>query len=136
MQLADKAQHYLEKVDSVKSYTAKANNCEKALRLLEEADIYPECREIISDYDKLTSRLNSIIKVLPVVGHIEKAYRYQFKGKEAAEKNALLDALYEIRTNEISNEDFWRAEVLPEGTGEIIEIETIESRLKELGWEG
>jgi hypothetical protein len=133
---AERAQSLFEKIQSLKTNTAKANNCEKALAELRKVDHLPETREYITNYDGLVAQLESLKKVLPVIGHIEKAYRHQFKGSDKAEKNALLDALYEIQTHGISDEDFERAQAYPEGTGEIVERKNIERRLRELGWDG
>lgn len=135
VRLAERAQAELAKVNNLKTSTGQANACGRALGYLTAAEEYPSCREIISNYDELVARVKAVRKVLPVVGHIEKAYRHRFKGKDAAEKNALLDALYEIQTYRITDEEIALAEVMPGGTGEIVEIAGIRQRLRELGWE-
>lgn len=132
--LALKIQAAVDKLESVKTTAAKVNNCQKVLSLLDQAGSSPECVAMITNYGEVVDRLRSIEKVLRAVDHVEKAYKHQFKGNAAAEKNALLDALYEIRTKRVTNRDFDIAMVMPEGTGEIIRIENIQNRLKELGW--
>lgn len=132
--IALKVQDVLEKITYLKTNSAKINNCGKAISLLNKADEYEECHEVIKNFNELKSRLISIQNVLPVVDHIEKSYKHKFKGKAKPEQNSLLDALYEIRQKGITNQDFVEAEVFPEGTGEIVTIEGIQQRLSELGW--
>src|SRR5690606_12526509 len=134
-EIAIAVQDSLNKIHAVKSSTAKINNCKKALARLRQAEEYPECREVITNYDELKDRLISIPKVLPVVDAVEKAYRFRFKGKDSSELNALKDALYEIMQKNVTNHDFVQAMVFPEATGEILTIEGIRDRCKELGWE-
>lgn len=134
-QIAFKAQDLFEKISTLKTSTAKANNCGKALNLLAQAEEYPECRQVIQNYDELMERLEAIQKVLPVVDFVEKSYKHKFKAKDKSELNSLQDALFEIKKKGITNQDFEVALVFPEGTGEIITIEGIESRCKQLGWE-
>lgn len=133
--IAFKVQDVLEKISTLKTNSAKVNNCGKAIDLLNNAEEYEECKEVITNFDELKSRLTKIQKVLPVVDYVEKSYKHQFKGKDKSEQNSLLDALYEIRQKRITNQDFKDAEVFPEGTGEIITVEGIKQRLAELGWE-
>ena len=132
--LALKIQRAVEKVESVKTTAARVNNCQKAIALMESAESNPECVRMIANYGEVLDRLRSIQKVLRAVDHVEKADRHQFKGNAAAEKSALLDALYEIRTKGVTNSDFDIAMVVPESTGEILRVESIVARLKELGW--
>lgn len=134
--LSEQANHYLSKIDSAKTVTSKINNCDKGLDLLIRAGQYPECRTVITNYDELIDRIQRIKKVLPVGDYLEKAQKHNFKGKDSSEKNSLLDALYEIRTNNITNEDFEIANLHDDQTGEIITVEKVENRLKDLGWEG
>ena len=131
---AEKVQRSLDKVATLKTPTAQIRHCETALAQLYKLEEYPNVRSVVSNLDELKVRLHALIKVLPIMKHIEKAYRHQFKGAEKAEKNALLDALYDIETNDVTNEDFFNAETFPEGTGEIVEIESIKRRLTQLGW--
>lgn len=135
-QLTEKANKYLAKIQTVKTTSSKINNCEKALEILRQAEQYPECREVIEGYDQLIYKIESIKKVLPVGKYLEKAQKHNFKGKDSSEKNSLLDALYEVRTKNITNEDFEIAELHDDQTGEIVSIEMIENRLYDLGWEG
>jgi GTP1/Obg family GTP-binding protein len=132
--IAFDVQDVLEKISTLKTTGAKVNNCVKAIALLNKAEEYQECREVITNFDELKSRLIKIQKILPVIDYVEKAHKHQFKGKNKSEQNSLLDALYEIRQKELTNQDFIEAEVFPEGTDEIITIEGIEKRLAELGW--
>lgn len=133
--LAYKIHDLLEKIMSLKTSSAKINNCGKALLLLNQAEEYEECRQVIKNFDELQNRLIRIQQVLPIVDYVEKSYKHRFKNKDSSEKNTLLDALFEIKTKGITNQDILEAEVYPESTGEIITIEGIIGRLKELGWE-
>lgn len=135
-QLAEKANKHLTKIQTVKTTSSKINNCDKALEILHQAEQYPECREVIEDYDQLIDKIERMKRVLPVAKYLEKAQKYNFKGKDSSEKNSLLDALYEIRTKNITNKDFAIAELHDDQTGEIVSIEMIENRLYDLGWEG
>ena len=125
----------LEKITTLKTTSARVNNCSKALGLLDKAEGYEECRQVITNFDVLRSRLDKIQKVLPVVDYVDKSYKHRFKGKDSSEKNTLLDALFEITTKEITNQDIIEAEVYTESAGEIITVEGIKNRLKGLGWE-
>lgn len=132
--IASKANEYLRKVNSLKTTSSKLKNCEKALDALYTAGAYKECRDVIENYDELILKIETIKKVLPVGDSLDKAKKHNFKQKESSEKNALLDALYEIRTNNITNQDFDIAELHDENSGEIVTVELIEDRLQELGW--
>jgi len=136
LQIVEKVNNRLSKIQSVKTTSSKINNCEKALDLLKQADRFPGCRKVITNYDELVDKIERIKKVLPVGKYIEKAQKHNFKGKDSSEKNSLLDALYEIRTKNITNEDFEIAELHDDQTGEIVTIEMVENRLYDLGWEG
>lgn len=133
--LGEKAQAALNRIESLKTATAKANACGKAISLLKQAEQYPECRQVINGYDALIDRLARAKKVLPVISHIERAYKHKYKGKEKLELNALQDALFDIKVHDVTNQDFDLAGVYPEGTGEIVSIENIEDRCRKLGWE-
>lgn len=124
------------RIKSLKTTTPKVSACGRAIAVLNEAEQYPECREVLTNYDELKERIRCIGRVLPAVNAVEKAYKHRFKGSKKPEMNALLDALYHIKTNNVTDREFSVAEVFPEGTGEIIEIGSIEGRLRELGWEG
>ena len=136
MSLAEGVQRDVEKINSLKTPASRVTRCKAALAKLRDMNDFEECRQVVSNYDELKAQLRAMIKVFPVIDKVEKAYKNRFKGKDNMEKNALLDALYEIQTNEVTNEDFLTAQIMPEGTGEIVQIEGIVDRLKELGWEG
>ena len=133
--VAYKAQKIADKVSELKTNSAKANHCAKAQKLLESISSMPEAREVVKNFDEIFSRLESMQKVFPVIGFVEKSYKHRFKGKAQPELNALQDALYEINTQGIEDKDFEIAMVFPEGTGEIVTIGGIEQRCIELGWE-
>lgn len=128
-------QKQLKKVNELKTPKSRVTRCEKAIAILEKHAGNTEAREVITNLDEVFQRLKSMKKVIPVVDYVERAYKHEFKGKDNAEKNALLDALYHIRMHRVTNADFFTAGVLPEATGEIIQIENIEKRLRELGWD-
>lgn len=135
LRIAYKAQDIVEKMHTVKTSSAKANNCRKAREVLMQATAYPEYREVIRNHGELVDRLEAIEKVLPVINHIEKAYKHQFKSKDKSELNCLQDALYEIQSKGLTDRDFEVAMVFPEGTGELITIDGIKDRCIRLGWE-
>lgn len=135
LSIAERLQNVLNKIDKVKTTSSKVNNCTKALDLINNAFVYPEARKVIENIDELELRVAKIKDVLPIINHLEKSYRHRFKKKEKSELNCLLDALYEIKTNNINNEDFEIAKIYPENTEEMVTIEKITSRAKELGWE-
>lgn len=127
-------QRVLEKASTLKTTGAKLNNYVKAEKLLLGSQGFKECGEVVKNYDEILDRVPRMRKVLPAISAVEKSYRHRFKKKHNLELNSLLDAIYEIRSNDITNEDFSVAMIMPEGTGEIVTIEGIESRLGELGW--
>ena len=114
---------------------AKKKRAETILQVLNRVTDYPEYQEVFENYDELYEQLNSMILVAPVIEHLKKAHKYKFKKKDSSEKNALLDAMYEIEQNNITDDDFYKLGSHNEETGEIISISQIEERLKELGWE-
>lgn len=128
-------QNTLEKIEKVKTTTSKINNCSKALDIMDEALAYPEAREVIENIDELRLRVIKIKKVLPVIDYIEKANKHRFKKKGKSELNCLLDALYEIGTNNITDEDFRIAKFVPADTKQMVTIQQIKTRAKELGWD-
>lgn len=129
------AQSYSDRMSSVKTPAAQVNNAQKALSVLHEAGEYQECREVIKNYDEIVGRLDAIIRVAPVIAAMDRAYKHKFKGSQKSELNALLDALYEIRKNNVNNADILSSGMMPDGTGEIVQIENIERRCRELGWD-
>ncbi|MFC1688276.1 hypothetical protein ACFL07_01280 [Pseudomonadota bacterium] len=136
--IAMKVQAELNNVESQQGATARANHCKRALGLLHSTKKYwPIYKEVIENYDELEARLGAMQKVFPVIDHIERAYKARFKGNASSELNALTDALYAVQTGQVSNDDLIRAEIFPEGAlGEVVQIEDIINRAKELGWEG
>jgi len=129
-------QEQLEEVSSLKGTTARVNRCKAALNKLYEVRQIEGYKEVVTNYDKVHERLESMIKVFPAIDKVERAYKHRFEGKDRLELNALTDALHEIQTGRVSNEDFVKAEIFPEGAnGEIVQIEGIKSRLQELGWD-
>jgi|GEM_PF-1890230 len=134
--LAFKAQDACAKLSEMKTATGQSNQAKRAIAILEEAAAYPECHQVIRNYDEMCRRLEAIQKVAPVIDKIEKSYRHKFKGNEKAELNALLDAMYEITTEYITDQDLLDAEMYPSGTGEIVSIAGIRNRCRQLGWEG
>ncbi len=136
--IALKVQAELSEIDSPKGLTARVGHCKKAIGLLHSAKEYwPIYKEVIENYDELEVRLESMQKVLPVIDYVEKAYKARFKGNASSELNALIDALYAVQTGQVTNGDLIRAEIFPEGAfGEIVQIEDVIERAKELGWEG
>ncbi len=136
--IASKVQAELSEIDSLKGLTARVGHCKKAIGLLHSAKEYwPIYKEVIENYDELEVRLESMQKVLPVIDYVEKAYKARFKGNASSELNALIDALYAVQTGQVTNGDLIRAEIFPEGAfGEIVQIEDVIERAKELGWEG
>jgi len=134
--LALKAQNACDRLPDMKTATGQSNQAKRALALLKEADAYPECRQVIRNYDQMCRRLEAIQKVAPVIDKVEKAYRHRFKGKEKPELNALLDALYEVTTGHITDQDIVAAEMYPSGTGEIVSIAGLKERCRQLGWDG
>lgn len=134
--LAYKAQDACAKLSDMKTATGQSNQAKRALAILQEAAAYPECRQVIRNYDHMCRRLEAIQKVAPVIDKVEKAYRHKFKGKEKSELNALLDALYEITTERVTDQDIIDAEMYPSGTGEIVSIAGLKERCRQLGWDG
>jgi len=114
---------------------AKKKRAETILQVLNRVSDYPEYQEVFESFDELYKQVKSMLLVAPVIEHLKKAHKYKFKKKDSSEKNALLDALYEIEQNNITDDDFMRLGSHNEETGEIISISQIEERLKELGWE-
>lgn len=124
-----------DKVMSSKTLAPQLNNIQKALDALDDCETFIECREVITNFDAIKMRLVSLQKVLPVLKHIDKAYKNRYKEKDKMELDALKDAMYEINTKIITNDDFELAQAFPEGTGEIVTIEGLIGRCRELGWE-
>lgn len=122
----------LNQSDNLKT---KKKRAETILQILNRASQYPEHQEVFNNFDELYDQISSMLLVAPVVEHLKKAHKFRFKKKDASEKNALLDAMYEIEQNNITDDDFDKLGSHNEETGEIISISQIEERLKELGWE-
>ncbi|WGK60538.1 hypothetical protein QAO71_10580 [Halopseudomonas sp. SMJS2] len=135
-QIASSVQGLYEKMAEAKTAATRSSRAQKALDTLKQVTAYPEYRDVIRDYDKKAQHLEAITRVSPVIAAVEKAYRHKFKGSQKPELNALLDALYEIKKNAVTNDDIRNARIMPEGTGEIVAIEDIERRCRELGWDG
>lgn len=130
-------QAQLDKVSSLKGMTERLNRSKDALNKLEEVRQIEGYEEIVKNYDDVHARLESMIKVIPVIDQVDRACQHRSRGKDRPELNALSDALYEIQTGQVSNEDFVKAELFPESAeGEMVHIEGIQGRLKELGWDG
>tara|TARA_R110000751_G_scaffold246682_3_gene346575 strand:- start:1126 stop:1662 length:537 start_codon:yes stop_codon:yes gene_type:complete len=134
--LAFKAQDACAKLSEMKTATGQSNQAKRAIAILEEAAAYPECHQVIRNYDEMCRRLDAIQKVAPVIDKVEKAYRHKFKGNEKSELNALLDAMYEITTENVTDQDIIDAEIYPSGTGEIVSVTGLRERCRQLGWKG
>lgn len=134
-QIGSSVQSLYEKMNEAKTASTRSSRAQKTLDTLKQVTAYPEYRDVIRNYDEMAQHLEAIARVAPVIAAVEKAYRHKFKGSQKPELNALLDALFEIRKNDVTNDDIRNARLMPEGTGEIVEIENIERRCRELGWE-
>ena len=135
--LSNRLMQSCEKIESIKGTTARMNRCKSALNDIEALRQYSDHQEVITNLDELEVRLHSMLKVFPVIDKMSRAYKHRFAGKANLERSALVEALYAIQVEGVTNEDFIRAEVLPEGArGEIVQIEDIVSPAKQLGWEG
>ncbi|MEQ9464274.1 MAG: hypothetical protein RJQ10_11495 [Haliea sp.] len=133
--LAEQVQNSLAKMETAKTLASRVNHTSRALEHLELAFFYPVCTDVISNAHEIRDRLKAMIRVFPVIDLVEKSYRQRFKGKSAAELSALQDALYEIGMKGITNVEIEQAQIYPEGTGEIVTIESIQDRCRKLGWE-
>lgn len=134
--IAVKAQAAYDKATDAKTATGQVNGAKRAIAILSEAEAYPEYREVIRNYDEMHDHLEAITRVAPVIDKVEKAYRHKFKGNDKSELNALLDAMYEIRTQDVTDRDIFIARLFPSGTGEIVSVSGIQARCKQLGWDG
>ena len=124
----------IDKAKNLKTATARVNALEKAANLLKQAAVIKNYQEVFPSYQHDLDKVMMCAQVFPVVNYFEKAQKQRFKNKDNPEKNALLDALYEIKTKDLTDEDFEFAQVLTD-QGELINVSIIESRLRELGWE-
>lgn len=136
VEIGKKINHHLNKIETAKTIDSKVNNCDKIIELLEQAKKLPQCRNVLKKYDKLVDKIPRIKKLLPVEEYLDKAQKHRFKGKDYFEKNALLNALYDIKTKNITNKDFEVLQLRDDKTNELITVQLIENRLHDLGWEG
>lgn len=134
--LGMQANVFLDKVNTGKTTKSRIDNCDRALSVLDQARYYEGYINVLPTYNELVEKIEAIKLILPVMDHLKKAHKSRFKGSEKTEKNNLLDALYEIDTNAINDDDFETAEACDDETGEMVTIDMILSRLRELGWEG
>lgn len=125
----------LKKLQTLKTTSAQVNCCDRALSLLKQAEQYDVCREVIPRFDEINRTLNKAKLTLPTFGYLEKAKKHRFKQNKNMEKNALLDALYEIRQRGITNDDLTGEYTGADNDSDNVTIEGIENRLSELGWE-
>ena len=107
-------------------------NAQAYLREMEE---YSLVRTVIDNFDDLRQVIDAKVRVLPVIDAVEKSHKAKFTGNEKSELSALQDAMWEVRVNNVTNEDFKLAGLLVERTGEILTIERILKRCAELGWQ-
>lgn len=126
------ARNYLKRIPSLPDTRAKVQTYEKAGEALRRAGRYPECREIIQNYDSLLRRIKRISMVLPVYDLVEKSHEFHSNDDTSSEKQILLAALRHIKTYQISNQDFMIADIKQNGTDNVIQIEDILYRLKDL----
>lgn len=134
--IADNINDYANGLNTAKTTKTKLKYCEKALSELHRAETLDDnYKTIFPEHGQLFKKFAALEVVLPVMDHLNKAHKNRFKQKNAAEKNNLLDALYEIKEKAIHDEDFVVADLRNEETGELTTISGIETRLKELGWE-
>ena len=105
------------------------------MEILEEVPSVPHYEEIFKDYENDLANLKATVRVLPIYEFYNKAEKHRFKGKDKSELNVLLDALYEVKKENLFEEDFTRGKVFTDH-GEILTLAMLENRAKELGWEG
>jgi len=130
-----KAQKYIDKAYESKSSATKINNYKKALDILLALNRYDDYRELSKDSDKSVEILRKAIRVMPIIEYVTKASKHRFKGNTKQELAALQDALYEIRMKNISNEELTVTDkICSDDMRPIITIESMVSRLAELGW--
>ncbi|MDB5971580.1 MAG: hypothetical protein JWQ90_4030 [Hydrocarboniphaga sp.] len=108
--------------------------CRRTLLLMQSVRDLPELRGLIADFDQHLARIQAIERVASAVECVERSYTFRRRGDAAAERNELLGALALIRNRELTNRDFEIAAVMPKDTGEIVKVENVVERLRQLGW--
>ena len=138
MFLTEKALMYADRAQDVNGVKAKQNNCSKALQYIYEAKQYKsidECKEFTDTFPDLIAHLKALKKVLPVIAYLEKAEKHRYKDSKRAEKNSLLDAMYEIEKYSITDDDFIKSELPIDYFDEDDTVNAIKRRLNSLGYD-
>lgn len=134
--LAYAALKFVERMNEAKTGRGQANNAGRAISIMLQAAEFAECRSVMLNYDEVMEQLEAAEKVAMAVDAVARSYKHRFKGSDKSELAALLDALYEIKKTGATNQDFIDSMLTPDGLGELVTIEGIRKRCKELGWEG
>lgn len=95
---------------------------------------YPDCTHIVENFEETLAGLKAKEKVLPMIDPLEKAAKARFKENDSAEKNALLDALYQAKLKKVTDKDIKKADIVPDGMDGIVLMDDLRDRLHQLGW--
>jgi len=136
LSLVEEVEELTGLVSTLRGLDNRLEYCNRALRLMEEMESYPLCREVVENFDKNRDKIRRIRKILPFAEYFDRAGRHRFKGNSALERDALLDALYEAESSDIADEDLRIAELLDAPGGKPVTLQRVTRRLQELGGQG
>jgi len=119
------ANELLKESYAAKTITSKQYRCERAIQEMENALSICKNENIINTIQEC----KALYKVIPVFDFIEKADKLVFKKQNKKALDKYLDAIYEIKTSNITNDDFILSK------NEEMSVEQIKAKAKELGWE-
>ena len=90
--------------------------------------------EVIENRTEILTRLKAAKKVLPIMNALDKAEKAEFKGQKKSALNAVLDALFQCREDNVTNSDFARIDLRGKPDGQLVTVEYLTQKAKDLGW--
>lgn len=91
-------------------------------------------RSVMTNYDSLLNRIQHLVSVKSVYRYLVKADKYYTNNNALGEKKALLLALKEMSSRNITDKDLSDANLKDYISDGTLSMAAIENRLYELGW--
>jgi hypothetical protein len=91
-------------------------------------------RSVMTNYDSLLNRIQHMVSVKSVHMHVAKAHNYYTDKNTIGEKKALIRALNDMSSRNITDKDLADANLKDYRSDATLSLAAIKDRLHELGW--
>ena len=132
--LGEKLKKSVEKIKEGSTLGTRVDNCTTSLKLLEQIESLDPEQKVVQNRIVLGKKILALRKILPIHNCLEKADKAEFKGQKKVILNAMLDALYQCKKENVIDEDF-RVAGLTGDNDEQVTLQYLREKAISVGWE-